>query len=197
MSDKRKLIIESAMIEFSEYGYEESSINRICVTNDLTKGQLYHYFKSKDELYLACVQRVYEFIENYHREHGETKNSIEENLTQYMKVRGNLIERYPLYTTILFRTLVRNPDHLNDEIQSIRRSFKDFNRSLFEKYMSTEILQKNVSISDAINYYFMVLETFNMSLDIQDPDFLEHYHVQTQKILRMMLYGTLERDDEK
>ncbi|MEG1873185.1 MAG: TetR/AcrR family transcriptional regulator, partial [Ruthenibacterium sp.] len=51
----RRKILDSALAEFGANGYGLSSINTICSAGGISKGILYHYFKDKDELYLACV----------------------------------------------------------------------------------------------------------------------------------------------
>ena len=52
----RRRIMDSALKEFSERGYGASSVNNICVAEDISKGIIYHYFDSKDALFLACVE---------------------------------------------------------------------------------------------------------------------------------------------
>ena len=49
---KRK-IMDSALSEFSAKGYGGSSINTICSSQDISKGIVYHYFETKDGLFLA------------------------------------------------------------------------------------------------------------------------------------------------
>jgi len=49
--DKRQLIIQAAMEEFSKAGYSEASINQICKKCKMAKGSFYQYFKDKLTLY--------------------------------------------------------------------------------------------------------------------------------------------------
>lgn len=51
----RQRIVDAALEEFSQKGFEGASLNVVCAQNDLSKGIIYHYFKDKDELYLLCV----------------------------------------------------------------------------------------------------------------------------------------------
>ena len=54
----RRRIMDSALNEFSKQGYGASSINTICSAQGISKGIIYHYFKTKDDLFLACVEAV-------------------------------------------------------------------------------------------------------------------------------------------
>ena len=52
-------IMESALKEFAEQGYGASSVNNICSCEGVSKGIIYHYFQTKDELYLASYDKCY------------------------------------------------------------------------------------------------------------------------------------------
>lgn len=49
-------ILDSAIEEFAQSKSNEISINRLCNKYEISKGKLYHYFSSKDELYFACCE---------------------------------------------------------------------------------------------------------------------------------------------
>ena len=54
---KQDKIIESAIKEFAEYGYEEGSTNRIVKDCGISKGSLFKYFENKEELYAVRQRR--------------------------------------------------------------------------------------------------------------------------------------------
>ena len=60
--DKQNSIIEAAMKEFAEKGYENASTNRIVQGAGIGKGTLFYYFKNKEELYQyilnTCLDNV-------------------------------------------------------------------------------------------------------------------------------------------
>jgi AcrR family transcriptional regulator len=51
--DKRDKIFEATMKEFTIHSYDKASTNQIIQDAGISKGLLFHYFKSKKELYLA------------------------------------------------------------------------------------------------------------------------------------------------
>ena len=53
-------IIEAAISEFLEKGYEGASMEAIAQRAGLTKGGLYHHFRGKDEVLRAANQRFFE-----------------------------------------------------------------------------------------------------------------------------------------
>lgn len=53
--DKRKLIIISALDEFSSASYSTASINQICKRSNIAKGSFYQYFVDKLDLYVYIM----------------------------------------------------------------------------------------------------------------------------------------------
>jgi TetR/AcrR family transcriptional regulator, transcriptional repressor for nem operon len=57
MTDTKEYIIDEAFKLFLSQSYEAVSISDICNAIGLTKGALYHHFKSKEELFYAVIDR--------------------------------------------------------------------------------------------------------------------------------------------
>ena len=58
MDNTRDRILEAAFEEFSLNGFQGGSLNHIVEKSGVTKGALFHYFKSKAELGYAIVEEV-------------------------------------------------------------------------------------------------------------------------------------------
>lgn len=56
-----KIIITAARL-FSEKGYEQTSIQDILDALKLSKGGLYHHFKSKEEILEAVIQKRAQYV---------------------------------------------------------------------------------------------------------------------------------------
>ena len=54
--DKRKAILDRSAELFSEYGYDRASMNRIAEACGVSKANLYHYYKDKDELLFDVIR---------------------------------------------------------------------------------------------------------------------------------------------
>jgi TetR/AcrR family transcriptional regulator len=55
----RARILAAARIEFVTYGLSGGRVDRIAEQSGVNKNLIYHYFGSKDELYLAVLERIY------------------------------------------------------------------------------------------------------------------------------------------
>ena len=49
-------LIEAALEEFAEKGYEQASINTILKAAGMSKGQFYYHFENKEALYMAMIE---------------------------------------------------------------------------------------------------------------------------------------------
>ena len=57
--NSRENIIKSSFILFLKKGYKEVTIINIMEATKLSKGAIYHYFKSKEEIYFATLETYY------------------------------------------------------------------------------------------------------------------------------------------
>ena len=53
-TDRRIEILKSAAAAFRRRGYHGASVDEIASTLEMTKGNLYYYFKNKEEILFAC-----------------------------------------------------------------------------------------------------------------------------------------------
>lgn len=77
-----KIIITAARL-FSEKGYEQTSIQDLLDTLKLSKGGLYHHFKSKEEILEAVIQKRAQYV--FDRFHELIRNTQAENAKEKLK----------------------------------------------------------------------------------------------------------------
>lgn len=55
---KKDYIIAAALTEFSNNSYDNASVNTIIKESETSKGTFYHYFKTKEDLYVSLAELV-------------------------------------------------------------------------------------------------------------------------------------------
>jgi len=94
--DKRKEeILEAALEEFSQKGFSGTKILDIVRRAEISQGLLYHYYKSKEELYLAVIEKsidssiiLVETVAQYNLKGWNAITSMTEWIIQWLKRGG-------------------------------------------------------------------------------------------------------------
>jgi TetR/AcrR family transcriptional regulator len=66
-TDTRQRILNVASKEFSTKGYDGARVDDIMRLAKVSKNLIYHYFKSKELLFVAVLEAAYEGMHEYHR----------------------------------------------------------------------------------------------------------------------------------
>ncbi|KRF29374.1 TetR/AcrR family transcriptional regulator [Paenibacillus sp. Soil787] len=72
--DVKKSIRQAALSEFKKHGYMKASIRHIADAAGITPGNIYRYFKNKEDLFYELIQPVYEQLASYTL---EIKNEVD------------------------------------------------------------------------------------------------------------------------
>lgn len=67
-SNKQKLIVDVAMKEFINNGFDKSSTNQITKEANISKGSLFNYFNNKKGLYTYLLNYSIEVVETFYNE---------------------------------------------------------------------------------------------------------------------------------
>ena len=80
MAETRKKLIEVARRAFAEYGYADTSMDKLTAEAGLTRGALYHHFGDKRGLFVAVVDQIDSQMAEYAQQHREQPDDLWEGL---------------------------------------------------------------------------------------------------------------------
>ncbi|MEG0249635.1 MAG: TetR/AcrR family transcriptional regulator [Peptostreptococcus sp.] len=189
----KEKILNSAIKEFGEKGYFAAKINNIC-SDGISKGLLYHNYKDKDELYLACVETIFNDITNYLK-NQEINNDFE----KYTKVRLKFFNENKEKASIFFEAVIKPPHELREEIQSLKKGFDSFNEDVYDKILLSITLREGVSKIEAKEYFKLMQNAFNGYFssptynDMDISDIIVEHEDKLSSMLNYMLYGIAEK----
>ncbi|WP_353892412.1 TetR/AcrR family transcriptional regulator [Proteinivorax hydrogeniformans] len=98
--EKQQRILDAAMKEFAQQGYEKASTNQMVKDAGIGKGMLFYYFKSKKDLFQYLVEYGVEFIKK-------------EYLSKIDESEQDFIERYRQAAQIKLQVYNNNPHPFN------------------------------------------------------------------------------------
>ncbi|WP_020526962.1 TetR/AcrR family transcriptional regulator [Flexithrix dorotheae] len=117
MREKSKeLLMDTALQLFSKKGFHSTSISQITNEAGVAKGILYHYFKSKEELLVAIIQKGTNELQSLFLEAFKAENPREQ-LEQMIRVTVKAMKEQKLYWQ-LFSSLITQM-HDNKIIEDI------------------------------------------------------------------------------
>lgn len=190
-------ILSAAMKEFGAKGYEGASLNTIC-SMGIAKGLLYHNYKNKDALYLACVEECFRALTECLK-----AADIGTDLQQYAQARLTFFCGHENEARLFFESVLQPPVHLKDQISKARAPFDAFNRELCSRILDTIILRPDISKEDALQYFGLLQEMFNgyfsspAATGLSFADTMAAHEKGLSKMLDYMLYGIAERGEAK
>lgn len=192
----RRRIMDNALAEFSKRGYGASSVNTICASREISKGIIYHYFNTKDELYLACVQECFDRLTDHLRSALTAgQGTVQEQLEQYFSARMAFFQMYPVYQPIFCEAVISPPDHLLPQIQACRQAFDDLTVDTLERLLRPLSLHPHLTIHEVVDTFRKFQDFINAEYKFSplSPEEFAKRDEQCRRILYILLYGVIER----
>lgn len=127
--DKKRRVLNACILEFGEHGYDGSSIDRIIRRADISKGGLYEYVSSKEELFLYTVEYTYTHLYDYlKRRIEEEEKTLPPDLLDRLKLTADIaIDFYldhPHFVHLIVHTSSMSDEKLEVRIrETFRRHF--------------------------------------------------------------------------
>ncbi len=117
--EKRSKIVEICIAEFSQYGYANSSTNRITQNASISKGSLFKYFQNKEELYFYILDMVTtELITDLKTDVAALPPDLFERTIQYSESEFVWYIKHPEKFRLIITAFSQTDDKLRQKIKS-------------------------------------------------------------------------------
>lgn len=156
--DIKNRIVVAALSEFKDKGYINASMRRISKSSNVPLGNLYRYFKNKEELFTSIVGPVYINIRSFLNKIGDAKNDPTEEdlgftggLSQFKEIddiKDQLLEICKEHNTEL---LILMDKSKGSPYENVKEDFISVISDIFTKKMLSTIKDKETVTKD---YYF-------------------------------------------
>jgi len=186
--DVKNRIIEVAQDIFKRYGFRKSTMDEIAAAAGKGKSTLYHYFKSKEEVFAAVIEKesntMFRELNKIITANIDCKTKIKKYITTRMELINELSN---LYSAI-------KADYLNhfNFIQKYRVKYDEYELLFIEQILQDGINKKEFNINeDDTKAYAYGLATALKGLEI--PFFLEDRYSKINNrldsMLNILIYG--------
>lgn len=114
---KIQRIINAALQEFSSRGYDEASTNRIAKTAGISKALMFHYVKSKEDLFLFLLNYCRKTIDNdYLKKMDLQEKDLFKRLLQSYSLQIELMKRNPWIFDFTNLSLATKSETINQKL---------------------------------------------------------------------------------
>lgn len=153
---KKEKIINAFLYELSENGYAKLNTNKICERAGVSKGLLFHHYKSKNNLFITVSKNFLNMLYDYLVSFDVSNLDFYTAINTYTQDKLHFFTENPQYIklfTMLFFDLPKEfSDALNHNIQQVTTVFRDKIFVLLEKLN----LNNNVNIIYVVDLIFAI-----------------------------------------
>jgi len=114
--DQREVIIRAATEMFAQYGYKKATLESIGQSIGKVKSYVYYYFKNKEDLFEAVIDREVEQLRSKFQQILTSDMPASKKLEEYTKRRMSLIFQLANYFSLISNGVLINPS-LTDKLR--------------------------------------------------------------------------------
>lgn len=197
----RKEIFQAAMEEFGSNDYDKVTMESICTRHKISKGMMYHYYSGKDELFLQCVEAMFQMLKEYVEQKAPavTEQNSFQAIKDYFLIREYFFEDHPQEKRIFENAMLRRPKHLAEQIREIRKPIREMNRIFIEKVVARMKLRPGLNQRQVIRYLESMEYSFRtVLLQYQEEEGAEDIHAMlklVEEVVDMVFFGVVQRTE--
>jgi TetR/AcrR family transcriptional regulator len=160
-AEKEDRIINAATKVFAENGYKRASTNAIVKEAGISKGILFHYFKSKKDLYLSLYEHLSDlFAEKIYDRLDWEERDIFEIIRQVSVIKLEMFSTYPDLINFLNSVFHEEDVEVKEEVEKIRESLTDSSfTKLFSNIDATKF-REGIDVGKAVQVIYWTFEGF-------------------------------------
>lgn len=158
-TEKQNRILNAALKEFAHKGYKNASTNEIVKSAEISKGLLFHYFKSKRELYLFLFDYCMEaLVDDFYNKIDLSESDIIARLRQFSMVKIKMLERYPDIIRFVEVAYMEDSIEVKNEIEERTSKLSDNNLKKAFEGIDVSKFKEGIDLEKAINIIIWTFE---------------------------------------
>jgi TetR/AcrR family transcriptional regulator len=184
--DKQERVLDAALAEFAEQGYQAASLNRVVTQAGIAKGSLYQYFPNKEGIFNYIFQHALQMVRR-------TLNAVkEETLEEHFFVRleksllaGVRFSRehpriFSLYLKIQFD---KNMPFREEFLAAVRRHAAEYFASLVRRAQARGELRPGVPKAATLFLLDALFDRFLQAVAVPALDVTLNLHQATDEVI--------------
>ncbi|MEO0136182.1 MAG: TetR/AcrR family transcriptional regulator [candidate division WOR-3 bacterium] len=186
----RDAIVDAARYIFARFGYRKATMDAIARAARKGKSSVYYYFKNKEEIFLAVIEKEASAVKSEIRNALASASDPKEKLTIYVLTRMRVFHRIARFYSSFREEYFKEYDF----IQRFRENYDRYETKLILDILREGIKKNIFAIPDpvlAANYFVTALKGFEYLWGIEED--IGKLEKKTEAMLEMLYRGILKR----
>ncbi|MFC4350250.1 TetR/AcrR family transcriptional regulator [Fodinicurvata halophila] len=153
--DSRELILQTAISEFASKGLDGARVDSIANAAGLNKNMIYHYFGSKEQLFIAALESVYQTVRDRQQDLSIRDMGPEEGMRRLIEFTADVWIEMPEFVRLLNSENLHEARHVkqSSKIISMYNPLMDTLRELLRKGEQEGVFRSDV---DPVDLYISI-----------------------------------------
>ena len=152
MANERKIqIIKAAAKRFARHGLNKTTLDEIARDIRIGKATIYHYFKSKDELFYETLKwEIDIFLDNVKTIFNNENSNYKDRLIEYFNLKEGIQINYKLVYDLMVQVL---SEQNTEQEPAILKHLLEKEEELLKKLLSAALREKMMKVSPLMPSY--------------------------------------------
>lgn len=161
-SEKQNRILNAAINEFAEKGYENASTNEIVKEAGISKGLLFHYFKNKNQLFLFLYDYCIDVsMTEFYKKIDLNERDFFVRLRQIHLIKAELLNKYPKMLKFIEAANMEKSIDIENDLNTINKEeLESASKRVFDG-IDLSKFRDGIDIEKAINVVIWSFQGFN------------------------------------
>jgi TetR/AcrR family transcriptional regulator len=150
LENSRERILNVAIAAFSSQGIDGARVDEIAARAQINKNMIYHYFKSKEGLFIAVMERVYQTLRARQQDLNLRGMSPVEGMRRLVEFTADVWIEHPEFTHLLDNENLHEARHIrrSKKIMAMYDPLVETMRELLLRGAEDGVFRKDVNVID-------------------------------------------------
>jgi AcrR family transcriptional regulator len=198
-NSRKDKIVQSSIEEFSEHGFEKASTDRISQRAEVSKGLIFHYFGSKENLFMIAMNKCIDDAISEFQGMELPKDDFISILMKMMEVKYKFFMNNPMHYKMLVGGFYNSPKKLKADLEKRYIEIRQVGINILIDIIKGLPMKKNIAAEDIVSIMSAITSIIESKyiplFSIESSSYEKYYDVVKDEYIRLMnilMYGILE-----
>lgn len=197
---KKEEILRACLKEFAEFGFEKANTNRICEQAGVSKGLIFHYFGSKQRLFILTVEKCIDDMMACFADFSAEGLGFLEAMLAYTHIKADFFAKHPEHYKVVTQAFMHTPDALKSELLARYTKLHAVGMEIVQGLLAKLELRPGVPRARAMEMITMMLGSLEsryvpiLSTEARfSVELMDELKQEYTELMELVLYGIAER----